>query len=128
MGFGKTAIWLGGFAIAGLAGAMTLTNPDHGSYEKYATQKLTVYLEENVCTDLPGILGDLLSKQCGSLLRENQPQVRQLIKDSTKVSNFVLFSVFHTRLEIPEVDVAPSYEFETIGIFRRFYTYKAEEI
>ena len=127
MGFWKNTMVLGGVAIAGLAGVMTLTNPDNGSYEKYATQKLTGYLEENVCTEIPSILEDLLSNQCGSLLRKNQAQIRKLISDGTTASNFILFRVFHTRLEIPDFDAAPSYEFETIGIFQRFYTYKAEE-
>ncbi|MDJ0703576.1 MAG: DUF4359 domain-containing protein [Leptolyngbyaceae cyanobacterium MO_188.B28] len=127
MGFWKNTLSLGGIAVAGLVGVMTLTNPDNGSYEEYATQQLTVYLEENVCTELPSILGDLLSNQCGDLLRKNQTQINKLIKDGTTASNFVLFSVFHTRLEIPDMDAAPSYEFKTIGIFRQFFTYKAEE-
>ena len=127
MGFLKTTMFLGGVAIAGLAAAMAITNPGHGSYERYATQELTGYLEENVCPEVPSILEDLLSKQCGSLLRENQNQIRKIIGDSTNVSNFVLFSVYHTRLEIPEFGALPSYEFETIGIFQRFYTFKAEQ-
>ena len=127
MGFLKTITVLSGVAIAGLAAAMAVTNPNHRAYESYATQKLTGYLEENVCPEIPSFLGDLLGNQCASLLRENQTEIRRLISDNTTQSNFVLFSLYRTQLAIPEFEAAPSYEFETLGIFERFYTYKAKQ-
>lgn len=127
MGFWKMATLLGGVAIAGLAAAMAITNPNHNAYESYATQKLTGYLEENVCPEIPSILGDWLSSHCGSLLKDNQTQIRKIISNNTTESNFVLFSLYRTRLEIPDVEAAPSYQFETLGIFQRFYTFKAEQ-
>lgn len=127
MSFAKIATLLGGVAIAGLAGAMAITNPDHNAYESYAAQRLTGYLEDNVCPELPSILGDLLSNHCGSLLRDNQTQIQKIISDNTTGSNFVLFSLYRTRLEIPEVEAAPAYEFETLGVFHRFYTFKIEQ-
>ena len=127
MGFSKTITMLSGLAIVGLAGAMAITNPDHRAYESYATQKLTGYLEENVCPEIPSILGDLLSNQCGSLLRDNQSQIQKIISNNTIESNFVVFSLYRTQLAIPEVEAAPSYEFETLGIFQRFFTFKAKQ-
>ena len=127
MGFLKTITVMGGLALTGLAGAMAITNPATGAYERYAAQKLTGYLEETVCPDLPSILEDLLSNQCGPFLRNNQAQIQKIISDHTTESNFVLFSLYRTQLAIPEIEAAPSYEFETLGVFQRFYTFKAKQ-
>ncbi|PSN20512.1 hypothetical protein C7271_01820 [filamentous cyanobacterium CCP5] len=117
-----------GIALGALVGAMALTNPSRMAYEQYATRRLSNYLSRNVCTDLPAGFGNLLRQQCNQLLEANQNTLRTVIQGNTQVQNFVLFSIYRTQLTVPNLEVLPAYQVETLGIFNQFFTYKAIEI
>jgi Domain of unknown function (DUF4359) len=128
----KFLLYLIGAAIAGIGGTMVITNPGRASYDEYATQQLTDYLETNVCTKAPRVLGNVLQDQCVSILQDNQTEIRQIVSNNTERQNFVVLSIYKTDLSaeqfIPPVISAsvPSYHFETVGVFNRFITYQAE--
>lgn len=128
----KFLLYLIGAAIAGIGVAMAITNPDRASYNEYATQQLTNYLETNVCTKAPRVLGDVLQEQCVSILQNNQAEIRQIVASNTERQNFLVLSIYKTDLSaeqfIPPVISAsvPAYHFETVGVFNRFIIYQAE--
>lgn len=127
MGLGKTAV-VTGVIVLGVGGVLAVLRPDRAAYEAYATEQLTRYLESEVCGDIPANLGNILPVSCEQLLRDNQPQIRQLISNGTTEHNYQILSIFHTRLGLQELPMVPSYEFETAGIAGRFITYRAEEL
>jgi hypothetical protein len=121
-----------GSAVVGLGGAMVVTNPNQTAYDDYATGELTTYLKSqgnNLCDDAPGFLQDLLQNRCESLISSvldgNQSRITSLISQNTDRKNYYVLSLYHTELSIHES--LPSYEFDTVGVFNRFYTYRAEK-
>jgi hypothetical protein len=50
------------------------------------------------------------------------PQARTLIQSNTTRSNFVLFSIYVTNLDVPALSFKA--EVESIGVLNSFYTYK----
>lgn len=117
---------LGGFVLAGLGLSMALTNPAQKDYEEYATEELTTYLKEEVCTEVPSFLGTFLQQQCTLVVDTGRPQIQQIITETTERQNFVVFSIYRTHLSIDSH--LPSYEFETVGVFQSFYIYLSEEL
>ncbi|MGG6297388.1 DUF4359 domain-containing protein [Leptolyngbya sp. AN02str] len=135
---GQRLALLASAALIGVALAMTLTNPDEPEYETFATQRLSVYLQDNVCTDLPTLLGNNLSNACVELVNTNQPQIRSLITKNTLRRDFTFLSLYTTDLRPQDLlpsDVQaflppgtlPAYRVETVGAFNRFWIYRAEQ-
>ncbi|MCS6815250.1 MAG: DUF4359 domain-containing protein [Cyanobacteria bacterium] len=122
-----------GLILAGVGAIMALTNPDQSSYERYATQRLTAYLQDNVCTPQLKLLGASLQQDCRRLLMENQADIQQLIARGTQRQNFILFSHYTTNLSVNTIfplvpaDLVPSYRVETIGVLQNFYIFKTEQ-
>jgi hypothetical protein len=126
MKVGQRVMWVGGVALVGLGGFLTITNPSSQAYEQYATERLTLYLKEEGCTQISQQLGGVVQSFCKSLVDTGRPQIQQLIAQQTKRHNYLLFSIYQTELSLPSP--APSYYFETIGAFENFYTYQVEEL
>lgn len=116
---------IGGVALAGLGVFMALTNPGQDAYEEYALEKLTTYLKDDACTQVPKPFGNLLQRQCKTLVDTGRPQIQQIISKTTQRQNFILFSIYRTNLEIGPI--LPVYHFETVGVFENFYVYQAQE-
>lgn len=122
-----------GLGVAGLGAIAWVSNPSAVRYETYAGKQIAIYLKENVCTNsgdlLPIELGtmpkSILENYCQTLVDASQPQLGKLIVDQTSQQNYVFFSIYQTRLDLP--DPFPEYSFETVGIFNHFYTYRAEK-
>ncbi|GAB4227498.1 MAG: hypothetical protein Kow00121_56240 [Elainellaceae cyanobacterium] len=118
-----------GASLLGIGVATIVTNPDQDSYEAYASQRLSIYLQDNVCNR-----ASILESTCESALRDNQPQIQQFITQGTERQNYLFWSVYRTNLSVDELlpsvvqGLVPSYHFETVGIFSSFYTYRAEQI
>lgn len=119
----KSLIWTGGMVLLGLAGIMVATNPTDTAYERFATQELSTYIEDNVCGGTPLPFG--LGSQCTFLLQSNQPQIQRLIANSTHQRNFLFFSLYTTNLSLD--DSLPSYHVETLGVLQNFHTFKIQE-
>ncbi len=126
MKFDKLIIMVGGIGLLGSSLVMTLTNPRAGDYETYATEELTTYLKENVCTQVSQQLQGLLQSYCKSLVDTGKPHLHQIIAQQTTRRNFLLFSIYQTQLSLPSP--LPAYQFQTLGIFQQFYIYDAEQI
>ncbi len=129
--------YVGVFGLAALGVVMTQTNPNQVEYEEYAAQRLTGYLNTNVCKKTPKFLETIIKFNCRQLVTSAQPQIREIIAESTERQDFIVFSIYRTDLNvnslIPALRVdsvlpsAPGYKFETLGAFDKFYTYKAEQ-
>ncbi|MEO0827965.1 MAG: DUF4359 domain-containing protein [Cyanobacteria bacterium J06639_16] len=134
MGFLKTSAILVGIALVGAGGVLVVTNPDRVDYEQYATDQLTAYLQTEVCADAPSILGgftgaaELLSQQCETLIQDNRTQIESLVSNSTTQTDLWILTIYQTTLQVPGVEGLPAWEFESVGIFQRFITYKAAQV
>ncbi len=114
-----------GISLAGLGGVMAMTNPGQGDYEHYATNQLTGYLKGSVCTQVSGDLEELLRNGCKTLVDTGRPQLRNIIAQTTRRQNYLLFSIYETELSFKSP--IPSYQFQTFGAFHKFHTYLADE-
>ncbi|MGB7378663.1 MAG: DUF4359 domain-containing protein, partial [Rivularia sp. (in: cyanobacteria)] len=62
---------------------------------------------------------------CAKFIDSASPQIQQIVKASSQQHDYLLFSVYHTELQISPF--IPSYKFETVGALDNFFTYKAEK-
>ncbi|MDM9384455.1 DUF4359 domain-containing protein [Chlorogloeopsis sp. ULAP01] len=130
--------YVGVIGLIVLGVVMTQTNPTQVEYEEYAEQRLTNYLKTNVCKKTPKILENLIRFNCKKVVDSARPQIRELIAENTARQDFVIFSIYRTDLSLnsvtPGVNLdsllpsTPGYQFETLGAFDQFYTYKAEQL
>ncbi len=111
--------------LIALGVAMTGTNPSRAEYEEYATQRLSQYLKEQGCSKTPNLLDSLINFNCAKLIDSVNPQIKQIVKASTQKHDYLLFSVYHTDLQINSL--IPSYKFETVAALDNFFTYKAQK-
>ncbi|MEA5580033.1 DUF4359 domain-containing protein [Nodularia harveyana UHCC-0300] len=116
---GSTALGLAAFGVA-----MATTNPSQAEYEEYATQRLTEYLKEDVCSKTQNFLESLIKSQCDNLVDQASPQIREILSRSTEKQNYVIFTIYKTELKLSSL--IPGYKFETVGGLNQFYTYMAE--
>lgn len=125
MKFLQVVAAMGGVTLVGLGVSMALTNPGKESYKEYAVETLSTYLKDEACLQAPSVFGNALRSQCKSLVDTGRPQIEQIITQSTQQYNFIFFSVYRTNLEIGPF--LPAYQFDTLGVFQKFYIYRAEE-
>ncbi|MBD0269605.1 MAG: DUF4359 domain-containing protein [Cyanobacteria bacterium Co-bin8] len=126
MGKTNRVLWLGALAAISLvAVGMAATNPDPFKYEQYAAARLSIYLEDQLCADLPAFLAQVLQEQCSVLLKQNQSAFQEIIRNHTQRQNFVLFSRYSTTLALPGTGLLPTYQVDSLGAFNRFFTYRA---
>ena len=121
----KIITYIGAAALAGLGVAMAMTNPSPPVYEEYAQQRLTEYLKEDVCAQVPKAFESLLQRNCTILVDSSRPQIQQIISESTERQNLIFFSIYRTDLSLNRL--IPSYHFETVGAFHNFFIYTAEK-
>lgn len=118
-----------GASLLGIGVATAVTNPGQARYEDYASQRLTTYLEQEVCPK-----AGVLESPCRGALRDNQSQIKKFIADNTDRQNFLFWSIYKTNLSpgelLPPVvsGLLPAYHFETVGVFSSFHIYKAEKV
>lgn len=105
---------------------MAIGNPGKPDYEDYAVETLSTYLKTEICPKAPADFGGFVQSYCKTLVDAGQPQIKQIIAQTTNQQNFLLFSIYQTTLSLP--DPFPTYEFQTIGVMKQFYTYQAMEI
>jgi|GEM_PF-318630 hypothetical protein len=117
----------GAVLLAILAGTMALTNPPKEEYIEYASGQLSAELKENYCkeSEAPEILENFnLSKTfadvCSNLVTSQRPAVRQYLDHRTQRQNFVIFSVYTTRLW--------EHQYRTIGVFGNFLTFSSDTV
>lgn len=122
---------MGGITLVVLGTVLGLTNPNQEAYEQYAVEQLSIYLKDEVCKQAPTKLGflrldsEIVQRQCRSLVDTGRPQIQGIISETTERQNWLLFSIYRTDLDINSL--LPAYEFETLGVFQKFYTYQAKQ-
>jgi hypothetical protein len=116
---------VGALGIAILGFLMVKTNPEENKYEDYAVQRLSKYLKDDVCRKTPKFLESLIKVNCSQLIDSANPHIREMIVASSERQNYVFFSIYQTEMKLDSF--VPSYKFETLGVFDRFYTYVAEK-
>lgn len=122
-----------GVSLMGVGAIAYLTNPPPIQYETYAGTQIAKYLKENICQnpgsnlpiDLGSFQGDILQNYCKTLVDASQFQLGELIGSKTSYENYFFFTIYQTDIVLPEP--FPRYSFESIGMFRQFYTFRAEK-
>lgn len=117
---------IGGVMVLASGALMAIGNPGKPDYEDYAVETLSIYLKTEICPKAPADFGGFVQSYCKTLVDAGQPQIKQIIAQTTNQQNFLLFSIYQTTLSLP--DPFPTYEFQTIGVMKQFYTYQAMEI
>ncbi|GAA6623869.1 DUF4359 domain-containing protein [Scytonema sp. NUACC26] len=112
-----------GLATIGLA--MARTNPKQEQYEEYAVEQLSEYVKDNVCKKTRNIFENIIKFNCTELIEAANPQIREIIAVRTERQDFLIFSIYRTDLTLN--NWIPSYKFETVGAFDKFYTYSMEK-
>ncbi|MDP5015841.1 MAG: DUF4359 domain-containing protein [Dolichospermum sp.] len=118
-------ICVGAASVTVLGAIMAKTNPKQPEYEQYAIQKLTTYLEADVCKKTPSFLEKLIKVNCQELLKSATPHIKELITTTTNRQDYMIFSIYRTEIKLDSW--IPGYKFETVGALNQFYTYNAEE-
>jgi len=104
-------------AIAvGILGLLALSNPSRDYYEIYVTDTLSDYLLDRVCARFPDF-----SEICREFTIEHEEDLREIVRDRTDRTNFGLFSLYHTEIELP---VLPPIEIHAVGVLARFFPYE----
>ncbi|MEB3174798.1 MAG: DUF4359 domain-containing protein [Cyanobacteriota bacterium] len=111
---------------AGCGVLLALNNPGQRDYERYAAESLSFYLKDRVCPQAPLTFNGALQSYCKTLVDASRPQITTVVARSTSRQNFLLFSVYETRLLLPAP--LPGYQFQTLGIMGEFYTYDAQAL
>lgn len=110
------------FSIIVLITVLIVTNPGTGRYESYASQQLVTYLKDDLCTQTTEI--NQIQSTCRILIDTTRPQIKMVLIKNTRQQNFLLFSLYHTNLNFSAI--VPEYNFATLGIVDRFFTYQSE--
>ncbi|RZM77898.1 DUF4359 domain-containing protein [Leptolyngbya iicbica] len=119
----KLSVLLGAIILAVATAALVVTNPGPEAYADYVGAQAQTYLTDEVCTDLPAGISDLLGGQCGEMVQSLMPELDTLIRDRTERLNFAIGSIYRTSLGIPNMPMLPEYRIESLGILNRFFTY-----
>ncbi len=122
----KVTAMVGGLVLGVMGGMLIVTNPGQREYEAYATDALSTYLKQEVCNQVAQELRGALTSYCKTLVDTGRPQIQQIIAQKTIRANYLLFSIYETKLWMPSP--VPSYQFTSLGIFEQFYTYEADEL
>ncbi|PSB03377.1 DUF4359 domain-containing protein [Merismopedia glauca] len=118
-------------ALVGLGLVMVVTNPSSDRYADYAVTQIQDS-QNSICPSNISIFGTSLQNECKSFINNNSNQIKQVILQTSDRQNILLFSIYKTDLSVSKLipnipsNVAPGYEFETIGAFGHFLTYQAE--
>ncbi len=122
--------YLLGIGLAGVGVALALTNPGEAAYTEYAAQRLSEYLQADLCPQA----GTLLKGSCRSFVQDNQQALGKIVAKSTRREDYLLWSVYKTDLSIDSMlpsllkdvlnEELPAYHAETIGVFNTLHTYQ----
>ncbi len=110
------------FGIIVLITVLIVTNPGTSRYESYASQQLIGYFKDDLCRQTTEIRK--IQSTCRILIDTTRPQIQMVLIKNTRQQNFLLFSLYHTNLNLSPI--VPEYNFATLGIVDRFFTYQSE--
>ncbi len=122
--FGLSALAAG---VIGLA----VTNPGPGAFEEFAAEKFTQLASEELCSNdgLP-LLARLLIQNCPELVQSQSKVLGRLAREHSRRYNFVLLSIYGTRLGgekvLPNLSI-PRYDAVTLAAAGQFVLLSAGE-
>ena len=115
-----------GVVLLAIVVTLTATNPKQEEFEVFAVQRI----REDACKKAP--LG--LASQCPKFVDDNQAEIKKVITRNTDRQDYLVFSFYQTDLsvraivpDLPFLPGMPSYHFETVGLFGKFYIYDAKQ-
>lgn len=94
-----------GLAVAllgsGLVAGLAITNPGPEAFAEFGGGRLTALLVKEVCNQ-EGVTGmlRLLIRKCPAFIQSQRPALETLVRVSTRRRNFLLFSTYHTELDL----------------------------
>ncbi|NEQ46146.1 MAG: DUF4359 domain-containing protein [Leptolyngbya sp. SIOISBB] len=124
----KLSVLLGAIVLAIATAALVVTNPGPDAYASYVHEQAKTLLTDEVCTELPAGIGELLGSQCDEMVQSLMPELDNLIRARTHRLNFAIGSVYRTSLGLPNFPMLPEYRIETLGILNRFITYNMSQV
>lgn len=107
-----------GVIVAGLGAVLAATNPDRETYQRYAGDRLTEYLQTEACRQAGNF-----ESLCEDFVEDSQPQLERIIARSTDRQNFLLFSIYRTDLSVPLPGI-PEVKSQSLGILNQLHTYE----
>ena len=111
------------FGILVLLAVLVVTNPGADKYELYASERLTTYFKKDLCSQTTEIKE--IQSTCRIFIDTIRPQLKIILTQNTRQQNFLLFSLYYTDFSLSPV--VPEYNFTTLGIVDRFFTYQSEQ-
>lgn len=111
------------FGIIVTISVLVVTNPGADKYELYASRQLVTYFKNDLCPQTAEI--EEIQSTCGILIDTIRPQIKIILSKNTRQQNFLLFSLYHTDFSLSLVSL--EYNFTTLGIVDRFFTYQSEQ-
>ena len=111
------------FGILVLLAVLVVTNPGADKYELYASERLITYFKNDLCSQTTEIKE--IQSTCRIFIDTIRPQLKTILTKSTRQQNFLLFSLYYTDFSLSPV--VPEYNFTTLGIVDRFFTYQSEQ-
>jgi Domain of unknown function (DUF4359) len=105
----------------GMAIGLILTNPNHATYETYATEQIAELAKEQ-CNQVPRGYVSLFHSPCRTAIEIFKPELRLLVAAHTQRQNWYLVSIYRSEIVIP--GVKSNVAMESIGVLNNFYTYK----
>lgn len=110
------------FSIIVILIVLVVTNPGANKYELYASGQLISYFQNELCPQATDIKE--IQSTCGIFIDTIRPQIKIILNKNTRQQNFFLFSLYYTDFPLPSG--VRGYNFTTLGIVDRFFTYQAE--
>jgi Domain of unknown function (DUF4359) len=114
-------VLLGIVAGCGLGWVMFLTNPSRAAYESFAVDRIGE-LAKDKCDHAPDGLGVFIQGPCRAAIEAYKPELRPILVAATSRQNWVLFSIYRSKIMVPIVNL--QVQVESIGIFDRFFVYR----
>jgi len=102
---------------------MAATNPNQAQYNRFAAQKTAAFIQNDLCEapiDIPEILINFLRSGCSTWASRSQPSIADYIDQNTERQNFILFSLYTTKL--------PTHQLKAVGLFEQFYLYDVRRL
>ena len=79
---------IGGVMVLASGALMAIGNPGKPDYEDYAVETLSTYLKTEICPKAPADFGGFVQSYCKTLVDAGQPQIKQIIAQTTNQQNF----------------------------------------
>jgi Domain of unknown function (DUF4359) len=111
----------------GLVASLIFTNPSAAAYEDYVIEEVRRRAQQECSRASANTIGAVVANiTCQKMMAAGHPYLRNLLKpliaDRTTRHNWGIASIYHTQIDVDELNFKG--QIESIGILDRFYTYQ----